>query len=141
MQRDIPAIGWQFDPRRTIPFAIMLGVMIVIGIARLADPSIEASWMSTFLFILLPGLALILFGREFMRPGPVLVIGGEGIVDRRNGTEFVTWDRVAEVIEKKRPFISGLRIVLTDGSRYDIDLAFVNAEPKEIVRLIEERAR
>lgn len=137
-----PIATFYFDPRKTWPFMIMLGAMMLLGLARIWEYGLAEDWASAFILILIPGIALVMIGQEVLsiRGGPVVVIAEDGLIDRRRGPEPLHWDAVQQATIKRRLFAKGIRIVLTDGERYDIELNLLRADPLEVMKLIQETA-
>lgn len=131
---------YHFDRRKTWPFMIMLVVMIAIGLGRLWTHGLAEEWGIAVILVALPGFALLMVGQELRLEGPVLVITEDGIIDRRRGPDVLPWSAIQEATVKRRSFNRGIRIVLTHGDRYDIELGLLAAEPSEIMRHIQEQA-
>jgi hypothetical protein len=132
---------FEFDHRKTRLFATMLIVLILLGLGRIYYDGLAENWLSTFVLVGVPGLALVMIGSDFLMKGPVLIIGEAGLLDRRRGPEPITWDMIEEAELRRRPFINALRIVLHNRDRYDIELALLRADPGEVMILINEQAR
>jgi len=140
-----PALGrivasYAFDRRKTWPFMAMLVILMLLGVGRLASHGLEGELAAAFLLIGLPGLAFVMIGRELRIDGPVLLIGDAGLLDRRRGPEPVPWEAVLLAEPKRRPFTNGLRILLTSGERYDIDLQLLATDALAVLRLIQDQA-
>lgn len=135
-----PVASFSFDPRKTWPFMIMLAVLMVLGFARVLQNGVEGEWGGIFMLIIIPGIALVMVGSELRIKGPVLIIGQEGLIDRRRGPNPIPWEAVQEATIKRRLFSKGIRVVLTDGERYDIELNLLRAQPLEVMKLIQETA-
>jgi hypothetical protein len=132
--------GYGFDRRKTWPFMFMLLAMIAMGLGRIWTNGLAGEGGMAFLLVVLPGGALLMLLAELRLEGPVLVIGEHGLLDRRRGAEFVPWSRIQEATIRRRSFNRGVRIVLTDGGRYDVELNLIAATPAEVMRHIQERA-
>jgi hypothetical protein len=132
---------FDFDHRKTRLFTTMLVVLILLGLGRIYYDGLADNWLSTFVLVAVPALALVMIGSDFLMKGPVLVIGEDGLLDRRRGPEPITWDQIEEAELRRRPFINALRIVLHNRDRYDIELALLRADPGEVMILINEQAR
>ncbi len=68
------------------------------------------------------------------------MIGEEGLLDRRRGPDARSLGGHRAGDDQARVFQKGLRIRLTNGDRYDIELNLLAAEPAEVMRLIQEQA-
>lgn len=134
------AAAYAFDPRRTWPFVAMLGVMVALGLGRIALYGTEGQGLALAILIGFPALGLVLMAGELRLRGPVLIIAEGGLLDRRHGPELIAWERIAEAEIKRRPFINGIRIKLTDGERYDLELGLLRAKPLEVMHAIRDRA-
>ncbi len=132
--------AYGFDPRKTWPFMIMLCVLSAIMVARVAIYGMGENWLPTLVLLAFPVVALLMVGQELRMRGPILLITESGLLDRRHGPDLVPWDGVAEAEIKKRPFIRGIRIKLTNGERYDLELALLRAEPMYLMQVIREHA-
>lgn len=120
-------------PRKAIPFATMLGVLITIGIVVLARTGIRDGWGMALLLIGLPGVLVAAFVRDLLLQGPLLLLTRDGLIDRRRGPAPIPWDTIMEATAKNRIFAKGVRLVLTDGERMEIDLSLLDVEPKDIL--------
>lgn len=129
-----------FDRRKTWPFMIMLAAMMAIGAGRIWTHGLSEEWGIAVILVLLPGVALAMVLGELRLEGPVLLIGDRGLLDRRRGGEPVAWPLVQEATIKRRVFNKGIRIMLTNGERYDLELNLLAAEPAEVMRHIQEQA-
>lgn len=134
----IAAFG--FDPRRTWPFMAMLIVLMALGVARVVSEGMEGQWLGSALLIGFPLLAVIMVGAELRMRGPVLLVTEKGMLDRRQGPDLVPWDEIEFAEVKRRPFLRNVRVLLRGGRRYDIELMLIQAEPDQVVALIEEQA-
>jgi len=133
--------SFEFDHRKTRLFTTMLIVLILLGLGRIYYDGLADNWLSTFVLVGVPGLALVMIGADFRMTGPILIIGEDGMLDRRRGPEPITWDMIEEAELRRRPFINALRIVLHNRDRYDIELALLRADPGEVMIRINEQAR
>lgn len=129
-----------FDRKKTWPFMLMLLAMIAMGLGRIWTNGLAGEWGMAFLLVVLPTGALAMLLGELRLDGPVLVIGENGLLDRRRGPEFVPWPQIQEATIRRRSFNRGIRIVLCDGGRYDLELNLIAAAPAEVMRHIQERA-
>ncbi|SME94645.1 hypothetical protein SAMN06265365_101699 [Tistlia consotensis] len=81
--------------------------------------------------------------RELRTPGPAVVLEREGFRDFRRGDELVPWEQVSEVSLKRGILSRGVKIVLTDGNRADIDTGLLDIRARKlterIVDLLHER--
>ena len=132
--------SYHFDPWKTWPFMVMLLAMIGIGLGRVWTHGLTEEWGIALILIAMPALAFVMVGQELRLEAPVLVITEDGILDRRRGPEILPWSEVQEATIKRRVFNKGVRIVLTNGDRRDIELNLINAEAPEIIRHIQEQA-
>lgn len=130
-----------FDHRKTRLFVTMLIVLILLGLGRIYYEGLADNWLSTFVLVAVPALALVMIGSDFLMKGPILIIGEDGLLDRRRGPEPITWDQIEEAELRRKPFINALRIVLHNRDRYDIELALLRADPGEVMILVNEQAR
>ena len=137
-EEQIAAYG--HHPRKAIPFATMLGVLITVGIVGLTQTGIREGWGVALLLIGLPGVLVAAFIRDLLLKGPLLVATREGLIDRRRGPDPILWENIAEATAKNRLFAKGVRLVLTDGERIEMDLSLLDAEPKDILHLIHSAA-
>ena len=136
--RTVASFG--FDRTKTWPFMIMLLAMIAIGLGRVWTHGLDGEWGVAVLLILIPAVAFVMVMGELRLEGPVLVIGEEGLLDKRRGPTPVGWSSIQEATIKRRVFNKGIRIMLTDGARYDIELNLLAADPALVMRHIQERA-
>jgi hypothetical protein len=132
--------AYGFDPRKTWPFMAMLLVLCIIAIARVALYGMGESWLPTIVLLAFPIIALVMVGQELRMRGPIIIIAERGLLDRRHGPDFVPWDAISEAEIKRRPFIRGIRIKLTSGERYDLELTLLRVEPLPLMQSIRERA-
>ncbi|MCC5979963.1 MAG: hypothetical protein JJU21_18035 [Salinarimonas sp.] len=132
--------AYGFDPRKTWPFMAMLVVLIAIGVGRVAVYGMGENWLPTLVLLAFPVIAFVMVGQEMRLRGPIIVIAERGLLDRRHGSDFVPWDQIAEAEIKKRPFMRGIRIKLTNGERYDLELILLRAEPMPIMQAIRQHA-
>ena len=133
---DAPIAAFGHHPRKAIPFASMLGVLITVGLVGLAQTGIREGWGMALLLIGLPGVLVAAFIRDLMLKGPLIVATPQGLIDRRRSPDPIPWETIAEATAKNRLFAKGVRLVLTDGERIEIDLSLLDAEPKDILHLI-----
>jgi len=131
-----PIASFGHHPRKAIPFASMLGVLITIGLVTLAQTGIREGWGIALLLIVLPGILVASFIRDLMLRGPLLLATPQGLIDRRRGPDTIRWEDIAEATAKNRLFSKGVRLMLTNGEPVEIDLSLLNAEPKDILLLI-----
>ncbi len=129
-----------FDRSKTWPFMIMLLAMMAIGVGRVWTYGLAGEWGIVFLLVLLPGAAFVMVLGELRLEGPVLVIGDDGLLDKRRGPGAVGWSTIQQATIKRRVFNKGIRIMLTNGERYDIELNLLAADPALVMRHIQERA-
>ena len=132
--------SYHFARRKTWPFITMLLAMIAIGTGRLWTHGLAEEWGIAVILVALPGIALLMVGQELRLEAPVLVITEDGILDRRRGPEMLPWSAIQEATIKRRVLNQGIRIVLSNGDRHDIELNLLGAEPAEIMRHIQEQA-
>ncbi len=133
--------SYDFDPRKRWPFLAGLLVLIALGLGRIYDAGgLEGQWLAVFLLVGMPGLAFVMFAAELRLGGPVLLITEKGLLDRRHGPELIPWDRIELAEVRKKPFISRIRIILTGQERYDIELMLLQADPAEVMTLINRQA-
>ncbi len=135
-----PIHAYGFARRKTWPFVAMLLLMIGLGLFWLATRGFAEAWGLFIVLVVLPGVALAMLLGELRLAGPVLLIGERGLLDRRHGPEPVPWSAIQEASLKGRVLNNGIRIVLTDGRRYDIELSLLGADPHELMRLLQARA-
>ena len=131
---------YHFDPWKTWPFMAMLPAMMAIGIGRVWTYGLSQEWGIALLLIALPALAFVMIGQELRLEAPVLVITEKGVIDRRRGPDLLPWNAIQEATIKRRIFNKGVRIVLTNGDRRDIELNLIDAEAPEIMRHIQDQA-
>lgn len=81
--------------------------------------------------------------RELRLKGPAVVLERGGFRDFRRGGELVPWERVSEASLKRGVLSRGVKIVLTDGDRADIDTGLLDVRARKlterIVDLLHER--
>lgn len=128
-----------FDRRKTWPFLAMLLVMIGLGLFWLATEGLAEAGL-LFVLVLLPGAALVMMLAELRLAGPVLLVGEAGLLDRRKGPEPIAWPAIQEATLQGRLLGKSIRIVLTDGRRYDIELNLLAANPYDVMRLVQDQA-
>ena len=131
---------YHFDRRKTWPFMIMLLAMIAIGLGHLWTHGLAEAWGIALVLVAMPAFVLVMVGQELRLEAPVLVITENGILDRRRGPEVLPWSAIQEATIKRRVFNKGIRIMLTNGDRHDIELNLIAAEPPEIMRHIQDQA-
>ena len=136
--RPIAAFG--FSKRRAIPYFVMLAVLVAVGFGRVAQVGLSEGWGFLLAFVGLPGILLAFLLRDFMLGGPLLLATEKGLVDRRHSPKPIAWDRIEEAAARNRLFAKGVRLVLDDGERVDIDLSLLDAGPEDILRLIHAAA-
>lgn len=136
--RTVASFG--FDRSKTWPFMIMLLAMMAIGVGRIWTHGLAGEWGIAVLLILIPAVAFVMVMGELRLEGPVLVIGEDGLLDKRRGPAPVGWSSIQEATIKRRVFNKGIQIMLTDGARYDIELNLLAADPALVMRHIQERA-
>jgi len=132
--------SYDFDRRKTWPFMLMLLAMIALGLGHLWTHGLAEAWGIAVVLVALPASACVMVGLELRLEAPVLVISEHGILDRRRGPDILPWSAIQEATVKRRTFNKGVRIVLTNGDRRDIELGLLDAEPTEIMRHIQEQA-
>jgi len=142
---DDPAIGtvvqrYGFAKRKVGPFVAMLVAMMLFGLGGVAYYGLAGQWGMIFLLVVLPGAALAILVVELRIDGPVLVVGEAGILDRRKRRPAIRWGEIQEATLRGRLVGKGLRILLTSGERYDIDLSLIDVEPKAVMALIQDLA-
>ncbi|MDF2095938.1 hypothetical protein [Aquibaculum arenosum] len=137
---DKPVATFSFDRTKSWSFMIMLAVLMMLGFARIAQNGLEGELGGIFILIVIPGLAMWMVGAELRIKGPVLIIAEDGLVDRRKGPDGIAWEDVQEATIKRRLLSRGIRILRTDGERYDIELNLIKAKPLEVMKLIQECA-
>lgn len=79
--------------------------------------------------------------RELRAPGPAVVLEPEGFRDYRRGPELVPWSKVAEAGLKRGILSRGVKIVLEDGTRVDIDTSLLKVRPRQLTGLVVEALR
>jgi len=133
-----PLAAFPYDPRKTWSFMSMLAILVLLGLALLAQKGLEGQWGAIFMLIVIPGLAMIMVGSELRLKGPIVIIAEDGLLDRRKGPEGVAWEEVQEATLRRRLLSRGIRIELTNGERYDIETSLLKASPLEVMKLIQE---
>src|SRR5690606_33622241 len=123
-----------------IPFASMLFVLITIGLFVLARTGLREGWGIALLLIGMPGVLVAAYIRDLLLRGPLVIATLEGLIDRRRSADPIRWENIAEAQAKNRLFAKGVRLVLTDGERIEMDLSLLDAEPKDILHLIHSSA-
>jgi hypothetical protein len=141
----LPDIGrvvasFGFTRKKTWPFMISLVAMMAIGVIRVWTHGLENEWGLAFLLILLPGFALVMLVGELRLVGPILLIGEKGLLDRRRGPVPVAWPMIQEATVRRRALTQGIRIMLTNGERYDLELNLLAADAAVVMRHIQEQA-
>ena len=137
---DRPVASYHFDPWKTWPFMAMLLAMMALGAGRVWVHGLDQEWGVALLLVALPAVAFVMVGQELRLEAPVLVITEAGLLDRRRGPNPLPWPAIQEATIKRRSFHKGIRIVLTNGDRHDIELNLVRADPSEVMRHIQEQA-
>ncbi len=137
---DRPIASFHFDPWKSWPFMIMLLAMIAIGLGRVWTHGLAEEWGIAFLLVVMPAVALVMVAQELRLAAPVLTLSDAGILDRRRGPDVLPWSAIQEATIKRRVLNKGIRIVLANGDRHDIELNLIKGEPTEIMRLIQEHA-
>ena len=127
-------------PRKAIRFASMLFVLITIGLFVLARTGLREGWGIALLLIGMPGVLVAAYIRDLLLRGPLVIATLEGLIDRRRSADPIRWENIAEAQAKNRLFAKGVRLVLTDGERIEMDLSLLDAEPKDILHLIHSSA-
>lgn len=127
-------------PRKAIPFASMLFVLITIGLFLLARTGLRDGWGIALLMIGMPGVLVAAYIRDLMLRGPLVLATPQGLIDRRRSADPIRWDDITEATAKNRLFAKGVRLVLADGERIEMDLSLLDAEPKDILHLIHSSA-
>lgn len=127
-------------PRKAIPFASMLFVLITIGLFLLARTGLRDGWGIALLMIGMPGVLVAAYIRDLMLRGPLVLATPQGLIDRRRSADLIRWDDITEATAKNRLFAKGVRLVLADGERIEMDLSLLDAEPKDILHLIHSSA-
>ncbi|MEX0758517.1 MAG: hypothetical protein WD100_02950 [Tistlia sp.] len=79
--------------------------------------------------------------RELRAPGPSLVLERDGFRDLRRGPDLVPWEQVMEASMKRGILSRGVKIVLADGSRADIDTSLLRIRPRKLTGEIVEALR
>lgn len=136
--RTVASFG--FARMKTWSFMIMLVAMMAIGLGRIWTHGLSQEWGIAVILVLLPGLAFAMVMGELRLRGPVLLIGEDGLLDRRRGPVPIAWPAIQEATIRRRVFSKGIRIMLTNGERYDLELNLLAAEPAEVMRHIQEQA-
>ena len=132
--------SYHFDRWKTWPFMAMLLAMMAIGTGRVWTHGLDQEWGVALILIALPAVAFVMVGHELRLPAPVLVITEKGLLDHRRGPELLPWTAIQEATIKRRSFHKGVRIVLTNGDRHDIELNLLAADPATIMRHIQDQA-
>lgn len=76
--------------------------------------------------------------RDLRSANMTVVLEAEGFRDYRRGPELVRWDQVAEASMKRGILSRGVKIVLVDGSRADIDTSLLKVKPRKLTAMIVE---
>ncbi len=76
--------------------------------------------------------------RELRTRGVAVVLEREGFRDYRRSPELVPWSAVAEAGMKRGILSRGVKIVLADGNRADIDTSLLAIRPRKLTGLIVE---
>lgn len=84
------------------------------------------------------GFAALSVVRELRTPKDTVVLEAEGFRDRRRGPDLVPWDEVVEASMKRGVLARGVKVVLADGSRADIDTSLLDIKPRRLTGLIVE---
>ena len=127
-------------PRKAIPFASMLFVLITIGLFVLARTGLRDGWGIALLLIGMPGILVAAYIRDLLLRGPLVLATREGLTDRRRSADPIRWEDIVEATAKNRLFAKGVRLVLADGERIEMDLSLLDVEPKDILHLIHSSA-
>lgn len=70
--------------------------------------------------------------RELRTQGPALVLERDGFRDFRRSPGLVPWELVVEASMKRGILSRGVKIVLADGSRADIDSSLLKVRPRKL---------
>ena len=79
--------------------------------------------------------------RDLRTPRDAVVLEEEGFRDFRRGPQLVRWEDVAEASMKRGVLSRGVKIVLVDGSRADIDTGLLGVKPRKLTALVVEALR
>lgn len=135
-----PIAGFHFDRRKTWPFMFMLVAVMAIGLGRVWTYGLAQEWSIALILVGMPALAFVMVGQQLRLPAPAVQILEEGLLDLRHGPRPVPWNAIQQATIRRRIFNKGIRIVLTNGERYDIEMNLLAAEPLEVMRHIQAQA-
>lgn len=79
--------------------------------------------------------------RELRTPGPAVILERDGFRDFRRGPDLVPWAQVVEAGMKRGILSRGVKIVLTDGSRADIDSSLLKTRPRKLTQEVVDALR
>lgn len=74
--------------------------------------------------------------RELRTKGPAVILERGGFRDFRRGPELVRWEQVAEASMKRGILSRGVKIMLADGNRVDIDSSLLKVRPRRLTEAV-----
>jgi len=76
--------------------------------------------------------------RDLRFKGPILILERQGLRDLRRGEGIIAWEDIAEASAKRRGVLTGkgIRLVLRDGQRIDIEMYLMKGSPMQALEII-----
>ncbi len=135
-----PSARYRFSLPRVIVYALSLIVMALFGLGLLVKPE-TAGWsalLAPLFLLLISGIALLILLRQLKFFGQdVVVIGPEGILDRRLSARPLPWDQILAAEIKKASLTKTLVVVKSDNKTVDLDFILLNAAPHNAFQVIQ----
>lgn len=79
--------------------------------------------------------------RELRTPGPAVILERDGFRDFRRGPDLVPWEQVVEASMKRGILSRGVKILLADGNRADIDSSLLKIRPRRLTQEVVDALR
>lgn len=135
-----------FDRIKVVSHLVILAALVFFGIAAIVGPSGgsedgEVSWLVAVILISMPGYLVVRLLLDQRLERPILRLTQEGFIDRRQDRGWVSWPEVEEASPKRQLLMRGIKIVLSDGSRADVDMTFLQGTPRQVIEFIQQAAR
>src|SRR5690554_6140360 len=102
------------------------------------DAPLRENLMAVVVMVSVFGFAAWSVLRDLRAPDGTVVLEAEGFRDFRRGPHLIPWDQVGEASMKRGILTRGVKIVLVDGNRADIDTSLLNVRPRKLTGLIVE---
>ncbi|MGM0562691.1 MAG: hypothetical protein ACQETX_16705 [Pseudomonadota bacterium] len=136
-----------FDQVKVISHLVILTALVIFGIAAIVGPSggngeEQVSWLVALILISMPGYLIVKLILDQRLEKPILEMTQEGFRDRRlEDRDWVSWHEVEEASPKRQILMRGIKVVLSDGGRADIDMTFLQGTPLQVISFIQHAAR